>query len=216
MLPASHFQPRLRAFSACVQHQRAQSSPHQQSQVPGEKGGSPAGQAGLSREPARARCQQVEDAAGPGPGPHTHSAEGGTHVWLPTAASIKEYRVFTLSPQSYTSFGISVCVCVRTQYDDTQSQLSDLRQRYERTEQEKLSIHQELEQCKSSLKQLQDKTSSVSRSSPPVSSPLPPPALRPVRFLLSLPASSVNDLNGQVSTWSLGFVHSASFCLALN
>lgn len=65
-------------------------------------------------------------------------------------------------------------VCVCTQYDDTQFQLSDLRQRYERTEKEKLSIHQELEQCKSSLKQLQDKTSSVSRNSP-----LLPPALRP-------------------------------------
>lgn len=59
-----------------------------------------------------------------------------------------------------------MCVCVRTQYDDTQSQLSDLRQRYERTEKEKLSIHQELEQCKSSLKLLQDQTSSVSRKAP--------------------------------------------------
>lgn len=48
------------------------------------------------------------------------------------------------------------------QYEDTQSQLSDLRQRYERTEKEKLNIHQELEQCRSSLKLLQDKTSSVS------------------------------------------------------
>lgn len=53
-----------------------------------------------------------------------------------------------------------MCVCL--QYEDTQSQLSDLRQRYERTEQEKLNIHQELEQCRSSLKLLQDKSSSVS------------------------------------------------------
>lgn len=52
-------------------------------------------------------------------------------------------------------------VCV--QYEDTQSQLSDLRQRYEKTEQEKLNIHQELEQCRSNLKLLQDKTSSVSK-----------------------------------------------------
>lgn len=55
-----------------------------------------------------------------------------------------------------------LCVCVCLQYEDTQSQLSDLRQRYERTEQEKLNIHQELEQCKSNLKLLQDKSSSVS------------------------------------------------------
>uniref|UniRef100_A0A672ZDR7 Sarcolemmal membrane-associated protein n=1 Tax=Sphaeramia orbicularis TaxID=375764 RepID=A0A672ZDR7_9TELE len=55
-----------------------------------------------------------------------------------------------------------VYVCVFVQYEDTQSQLLDLRQRYERTEKEKLNIHQELEQCRSSLKLLQDKTSSVS------------------------------------------------------
>uniref|UniRef100_A0A672ZEW9 Sarcolemmal membrane-associated protein n=1 Tax=Sphaeramia orbicularis TaxID=375764 RepID=A0A672ZEW9_9TELE len=54
-----------------------------------------------------------------------------------------------------------VYVCVFVQYEDTQSQLLDLRQRYERTEKEKLNIHQELEQCRSSLKLLQDKTSSL-------------------------------------------------------
>lgn len=48
------------------------------------------------------------------------------------------------------------------QYDDTQSLLSDLRQRYERTEQEKHSINDELEQCKINLKLLQDKGSNVS------------------------------------------------------
>uniref|UniRef100_A0A674P4A9 Sarcolemmal membrane-associated protein n=1 Tax=Takifugu rubripes TaxID=31033 RepID=A0A674P4A9_TAKRU len=47
------------------------------------------------------------------------------------------------------------------QQDDF-SQLLALRQRYERTEKEKLSIHQQLEQCKSSLKLLQDKTGSPS------------------------------------------------------
>ncbi|XP_055015055.1 sarcolemma associated protein a [Boleophthalmus pectinirostris] len=49
---------------------------------------------------------------------------------------------------------------LQREYEDTQSQLSDLRQRYERTEREKLNIHKELEQCKSSLKLLQDKTTS--------------------------------------------------------
>lgn len=51
---------------------------------------------------------------------------------------------------------------LQKEYDDTQSQLFDLRRRYEKTEQEKLNIHQELEQCRSSLKLLQDKTSSPS------------------------------------------------------
>lgn len=55
-----------------------------------------------------------------------------------------------------------------SQYEDTQSQLTDLRQRYERTEKEKLNIHQELEQCRSSLKLLQDKTSSVSTLAHPL------------------------------------------------
>ncbi|XP_055365149.1 sarcolemma associated protein a isoform X4 [Betta splendens] len=49
---------------------------------------------------------------------------------------------------------------LQREYEDTQSQLLDLRQRYERTEQEKTSINQELEQCRSSLKLLQDKTAS--------------------------------------------------------
>ncbi|XP_037345771.2 sarcolemma associated protein a isoform X4 [Pungitius pungitius] len=49
---------------------------------------------------------------------------------------------------------------LQREYEDTQSQLLDLRQRYERTEKEKLNIHHELEQCRSSLKLLQDKTSS--------------------------------------------------------
>ncbi|XP_037345776.2 sarcolemma associated protein a isoform X9 [Pungitius pungitius] len=51
---------------------------------------------------------------------------------------------------------------LQREYEDTQSQLLDLRQRYERTEKEKLNIHHELEQCRSSLKLLQDKTSSPS------------------------------------------------------
>ncbi|XP_026130639.1 sarcolemmal membrane-associated protein-like isoform X3 [Carassius auratus] len=45
-------------------------------------------------------------------------------------------------------------------YDDTQNLLSDLRQRYEQTEREKHSIHDELEQCKLNLKLLQEKNSS--------------------------------------------------------
>ncbi|KAK1799849.1 hypothetical protein P4O66_006374 [Electrophorus voltai] len=46
---------------------------------------------------------------------------------------------------------------LQKEYEDTQSQLSDLRQRYDRTEEEKRSIHHELEQCKVSLKLLQEK-----------------------------------------------------------
>uniref|UniRef100_A0A8C7ZNM4 Sarcolemmal membrane-associated protein n=1 Tax=Oryzias sinensis TaxID=183150 RepID=A0A8C7ZNM4_9TELE len=51
---------------------------------------------------------------------------------------------------------------VKVKVGDTQSQLLDLRQQYEKTEQEKLNIHQELQQCRSSLKLLQDKSSSPS------------------------------------------------------
>ncbi|XP_035857714.1 sarcolemma associated protein a isoform X2 [Sander lucioperca] len=51
---------------------------------------------------------------------------------------------------------------LQREYEETQSQLLDLRQHYERTEKEKLKIHKELEQCRSSLKLLQDKTSSPS------------------------------------------------------
>eukprot|EP00063_Salmo_salar_P049048 XP_014023883.1 PREDICTED: sarcolemmal membrane-associated protein isoform X1 [Salmo salar] len=46
---------------------------------------------------------------------------------------------------------------LQKEYEDTQTLLCDLRQRYERTEQEKRSINEELEQCKFNLKLLQDK-----------------------------------------------------------
>uniref|UniRef100_A0A8C9QXE3 Sarcolemmal membrane-associated protein n=1 Tax=Scleropages formosus TaxID=113540 RepID=A0A8C9QXE3_SCLFO len=51
---------------------------------------------------------------------------------------------------------------LQKEYEDTQSQLSDLKVKYERTEQEKRSIHQELEQCRVNLKLLQEKGSNVS------------------------------------------------------
>ncbi|XP_031424363.1 sarcolemma associated protein a [Clupea harengus] len=46
---------------------------------------------------------------------------------------------------------------LQREYEDTQTQLSDLRHRYERTEQEKSCINAELEQCKVNLKLLQEK-----------------------------------------------------------
>ncbi|XP_036388187.1 sarcolemma associated protein a isoform X10 [Megalops cyprinoides] len=46
---------------------------------------------------------------------------------------------------------------LQKEYEDTQTQLLDLRERYERTEQEKRSINDELEQCKVNLKLLQEK-----------------------------------------------------------
>ncbi|XP_028853499.1 sarcolemma associated protein a isoform X6 [Denticeps clupeoides] len=46
---------------------------------------------------------------------------------------------------------------LQKEYEDTQTQLLDLRQRYERTEQEKRSMNAELEQCKVNLKLLQEK-----------------------------------------------------------
>ncbi|XP_073682167.1 sarcolemmal membrane-associated protein-like isoform X1 [Garra rufa] len=48
---------------------------------------------------------------------------------------------------------------LQKEYDDTQNLLSDLRQQYEQTEQEKCSINDELEQCKVNLKLLQEKGS---------------------------------------------------------
>ncbi|KAL4655820.1 sarcolemmal membrane-associated protein isoform X2 [Arapaima gigas] len=51
---------------------------------------------------------------------------------------------------------------LQKEYEDTQSQLSDLKVKYERTEQEKCSIHQELEQCRLNLKLLQEKGSNPS------------------------------------------------------
>lgn len=53
------------------------------------------------------------------------------------------------------------------QYEDTQSQLSDLRQRYEQTEQEKRCINDELEQCKVNLKLLQEQGKNVSAHTSP-------------------------------------------------
>lgn len=55
---------------------------------------------------------------------------------------------------------------LQREYEDTQLQLSDLRQRYERTEQEKSSINAELEQCKVNLKLLQEKGKNPSISQP--------------------------------------------------
>uniref|UniRef100_H2MSE5 Sarcolemmal membrane-associated protein n=1 Tax=Oryzias latipes TaxID=8090 RepID=H2MSE5_ORYLA len=80
---------------------------------------------------------------------------------------------------------------LQREYEDTQSQLSDLRQQYHKTEQEKLNIHQELQQCRSSLKLLQDKSSSVSPDPDPKSSPgFPVPSLlvqAPDIFIVLLP-----------------------------
>ncbi|XP_062843187.1 sarcolemma associated protein a isoform X2 [Trichomycterus rosablanca] len=45
---------------------------------------------------------------------------------------------------------------LQKEYEDTQNQLSDLRQRYNQSEQEKRSINDELEQCKVNLKLLQE------------------------------------------------------------
>ncbi|XP_029630061.1 sarcolemmal membrane-associated protein isoform X1 [Salmo trutta] len=59
---------------------------------------------------------------------------------------------------------------LQREYEDTQNLLSDLRQRYERTEQEKRSINEELEQCKMNLKLLQDKGKN-------------PPILQPVQAI---------------------------------
>uniref|UniRef100_A0A6Q2YXI1 Sarcolemmal membrane-associated protein n=1 Tax=Esox lucius TaxID=8010 RepID=A0A6Q2YXI1_ESOLU len=59
--------------------------------------------------------------------------------------------------QSQLAQAASRTQSLQKEYEDTQTLLSDLRQRYERTEQEKRSIHDELQQCQVSLQLLQDK-----------------------------------------------------------
>nr|XP_046194281.1 sarcolemma associated protein a isoform X4 [Oncorhynchus gorbuscha] len=59
--------------------------------------------------------------------------------------------------QSQLTQAASRTQSLQREYEDTQTLLSDLRQRYDRTEQEKRSINEELEQCKFNLKLLQDK-----------------------------------------------------------
>ncbi|XP_059925562.1 sarcolemma associated protein a isoform X1 [Gadus macrocephalus] len=49
---------------------------------------------------------------------------------------------------------------LQKEYEETQEQLVDLRRRYEKAEQDKVLIHQELEQCRSSLHVLQARSSS--------------------------------------------------------
>ncbi|XP_077459896.1 sarcolemma associated protein a isoform X2 [Stigmatopora argus] len=51
---------------------------------------------------------------------------------------------------------------LQKEYEDTRSQLSDLRLSYETMERQKSGVHQELEQCRSNLKLLQDKNGSPS------------------------------------------------------
>uniref|UniRef100_A0A8C5DZN7 Sarcolemmal membrane-associated protein n=1 Tax=Gouania willdenowi TaxID=441366 RepID=A0A8C5DZN7_GOUWI len=87
--------------------------------------------------------------------------------WRSSASKYQEeisnlQRAFTEQQlqQSSTNQLQGQCVCACVFY--TQCQLSDLRQRYERTEKEKMNIHKELEQCRSNLELLQDKSSSPS------------------------------------------------------
>uniref|UniRef100_A0A8C7LWK7 Sarcolemmal membrane-associated protein n=1 Tax=Oncorhynchus mykiss TaxID=8022 RepID=A0A8C7LWK7_ONCMY len=64
--------------------------------------------------------------------------------------------------QSQLAQAASRTQSLQREYEDTQTLLSDLRQRYDRTEQEKRSINEELEQCRFNLKLLQDKGKNVS------------------------------------------------------
>lgn len=48
------------------------------------------------------------------------------------------------------------------QYEEAMTELSDLKEKYEKTEQEKQSITDEFEECKANMKELQDKGTKVS------------------------------------------------------
>lgn len=52
------------------------------------------------------------------------------------------------------------------QYDEAKTELSDLKEKYEKTEQEKQSLTEELEDCKANMKELQEKGTKVSASLP--------------------------------------------------
>lgn len=48
------------------------------------------------------------------------------------------------------------------QYDETKTELSDLKGKYEKSEQEKQLLTEELEGCKANMKELQEKETKVS------------------------------------------------------
>lgn len=48
------------------------------------------------------------------------------------------------------------------QYEEAKMELSDLKEKYEKTEQEKQSLADELEGCKANMKELQEKGTKVS------------------------------------------------------
>lgn len=48
------------------------------------------------------------------------------------------------------------------QYDDAKTELSDLKEKFEKTEQEKQSLTDELEECKANMKEIQEKGTKVS------------------------------------------------------
>lgn len=48
------------------------------------------------------------------------------------------------------------------QYEEAKNELSDLKEKYEKTEQEKQSVTDELEECKANMKILQEKGMKVS------------------------------------------------------
>lgn len=54
------------------------------------------------------------------------------------------------------------------QYDEAKTELSDLKEKYEKTEQEKQSLTEELEDCKATMKELQEKGTMVSASLPQI------------------------------------------------
>lgn len=51
---------------------------------------------------------------------------------------------------------------ISLQNEEAKMELSDLKQKYEKTEQEKQSVADELEECKANMKELQEKGTKVS------------------------------------------------------
>lgn len=65
------------------------------------------------------------------------------------------------APKSFAPEKIINLMCF-IQYEEAKTELSDLKEKYEKTEQEKQSLTEELEDCKANMKELQEKGTKVS------------------------------------------------------
>lgn len=68
---------------------------------------------------------------------------------------------YSIMVQNVFFFQLNVIICFM-QFEEAKSELSDLKEKYEKTEQEKQLLADELDECKANLKELQEKGTKVS------------------------------------------------------